>query len=72
MNKILLCLTVFSLGYVMNDILRENNINLVSQVSAEVDGMDYSDLKRDRDFKRAVRSVVEYNCRSESDGDIFC
>ena len=33
----------------------------VPQVQAEVDGMDYSDLRRDRDFKRAVEYIVE-NC----------
>ena len=59
MSKTLLFLTVFSLGYVMNDILRENNINLVGAVYAEVDGMNYMDLRIDRDFRIAVEYLVE-------------
>ena len=51
MNKILLFLTIFSLGYMMNDILRENNVNIVGKVLAEVDGMSWYDLKSDYDFK---------------------
>ena len=72
MNKFLLFLTIFSLGYMMNDILRENNVNIVGKVMAEVAGMDYYDLKSDYDFKKAVRRVVENYCESDSDGDISC
>ena len=72
MNKILLLLTVFSLGYMMNDIIRENNINLIDKVKADVAGMSWYDLKSDYDFKKAVRRVVENYCKSESDGDISC
>ena len=72
MNKTLLLLTVFSLGYMMNDILRENNINLIDKVKADVAGMSWYDLKHDYDFKKAVKRVVEDYCESESDGDISC
>lgn len=72
MNKILLFLTIFSLGYMMNDILRENNVNIVGKVLAEVDGMSWYDLKSDYDFKKAVRRVVEDNCETNSYGDISC
>ena len=72
MNKTLLLLTVFSLGYMMNDILRENNINLIDKVKADVAGMSWYDLKYDYDFKKAVKRVVEDNCESDSDGAISC
>ena len=58
MNKALLLVAVFSFGYVCNDILRENSIDLVEEAQAEVAGMDYRALRRDRDFKRAVRYIV--------------
>ncbi len=72
MNKILFFLTIFSLGNIMNDILRENNVIIVGKVMAEVAGMDYYDLKIDYDFKKAVRQEVENYCESDSDGDISC
>jgi hypothetical protein len=59
MNKILLVLTIFSFGYVFNDILDKYDLNLIDKVSADVAGMDYRDLRRDRDFKKAVRYIVE-------------
>ena len=31
----------------------------IPQVNAEVDGMDYRDLRRDRDFKKAVIYLIE-------------
>ena len=60
-NKISIFLIVFSLGYVANDILRENNLDLINVANADVAGMDYRDLRRDRDFKNAVQYIVE-NC----------
>ena len=60
-NKISIFLIVFSLGYVANDILRENNLDLINVANAEVAGMDNRDLRRDRDFKKAVQYIVE-NC----------
>ena len=59
MNKIVLFLTVFSFGYVFNDVLKEYDLNLIDKVRAEVAGMSYHDLRRDRDFKKAVRYIVE-------------
>ena len=59
MNKTLLFLTIFSLGYVFNDVLKEYDLNLIDTVKAEVAGMDYRDLRRDRDFKKAVAFIVE-------------
>ncbi len=59
MNKTLLFLTIFSLGYVFNDVSNEYDLNLIGIVKAEVAGMDYRDLRRDRDFKKAVAYIVE-------------
>ncbi len=72
MNKILIFVTVFSFGYIANDIVREHGLDPIGKVYAEVAGMDYFDLKSDYDFKKAVRSVVESDCEVVSDGDISC
>jgi hypothetical protein len=31
----------------------------IPEASAEVDGMGYNELKRDRDFKKAVHAIIE-------------
>jgi len=33
----------------------------IPEANADVDGMDYIDLRRDWDFKNAVRYIVEYD-----------
>lgn len=71
MNRILLILTIFSFGYVFNDILEEYNLNVIDHAQAEVDGMSWRALKRDRDFKKAVRSVVSGSCYVEN-GYVYC
>ena len=43
----------------------------VEPVQAEVGGMDYSDLRRDRDFKKAVKYVISGNCYVDSDY-VYC
>ena len=46
--------------------------SLISNAKAEVAGMDHRDLRRDRDFKKAVIYILE-NCSvngSVYDGDI--
>ena len=70
MNKALLFITIFSFGYVMNDILREANIKLVDKVNAEVAGMSKYQLKYDWDFKGAVEDIVE-DCSVDGE-DISC
>jgi len=66
-NKILLFVAIFSFGYVANDVLRENNINLINKANADVAGMNHRELRRDRDFKKAVRHIVE-RCSVTSSG----
>ncbi len=69
-NITLLLITTFSFGYICNDILKENNIELISKVYAEVSGMNYFELRRDRDFKKAVQYIVE-DCDIDDD-EIDC
>ena len=45
----------------------QDKVNLISEAKAEVAGMSYYDLKRDRDFKKAVRYIVE-DCRISASG----
>ena len=45
-----------------NDILRENNFNLIGEINAEVDGITYRHLIKDKDFKKAVKHVVSSSC----------
>ena len=66
-NKILLFVAIFSFGQVANDVLRENNINLINKASADVAGMNHRELRRDRDFKKAVKHIVE-RCSVTSSG----
>ena len=70
MNRTLLIIAVFSFGYVLND-LAEGNVKIIPELNAEVAGMDHRDLRRDRDFKKAVRWVVSGNCYVDGN-DIAC
>jgi len=70
MNRTLLIIAVFSFGYVLND-LTEGNVKIIPELNAEVAGMDHRDLRRDRDFKKAVRWVVSGNCYVDGN-DISC
>lgn len=71
MNRFLLFLTIFSFGYVFNDILKEYNLNIIDKVKADVAGMNYRELRRDRDFKKAVRYVISGNCYVDG-GYVYC
>ena len=44
------------------------NFSIISKVKAEVGGMDYSDLKSDRDFRKAVQYIVENSGYITSEG----
>jgi hypothetical protein len=56
-------LFIFSVGYMFNDIIREYNIQPITNASADVAGMDQFDLRLDYDFKKAVAYIVERECR---------
>ena len=70
MNRALLIIAAFSFGYVLND-LTEGEVKIIPELNAEVAGMDYYDLRRDRDFKKAVQYVVSGNCYID-DNYIYC
>ena len=70
MKKTFVLAAVFSFGYVAND-LANNRLNLLPVAQAEVAGMTYHDLRRDRDFKKAVQRVVSDNCYVD-DGNVYC
>lgn len=61
----------FCCGFLGKTIVDETGIDIVSVAYAEVAGMDYRELRRDRDFKKAVRRVVENYC-SVSGDSISC
>ena len=44
------------------------NDSIIPEVKAEVAGMDYSDLKSDRDFRKAVQYIVENSGYITSEG----
>ena len=67
MKNFILILTVFSAGYLFNDL---TNLNLLQSAQAEIAGMDRSDLRSDSDFKKAVRDIIE-DCEVEDD-EIDC
>jgi len=69
-KKVFVLAAVFSFGYVANDIAN-NRISVVPLAQAEVAGMNYNDLRRDRDFKKAVQRVVSGNCYVDDD-TVYC
>ena len=69
MNRILLLVAVFSFGYVVNDIVQETK-PVIFPLQAEVAGMDWSELRNDYDFRRAVVYVVESRLDIPDDSDI--
>ena len=60
---------LFLTGYFLRDI----GETVLPATQAEVAGMDWSDLRNDYDFKKAVGYVVENNCEVDYDGeDLSC
>ena len=45
--------------------------DIITSANAEVAGMDWFELKRDFDFRRAVKSIVR-RCSVDSRGNIDC
>ena len=62
---VLTVIAAFSFGYVCNDVIRENKIDLTDKVHAMVAGMDFNDLEHDWDFTNAVRSIIKHSCHVE-------
>jgi hypothetical protein len=73
MNKrISIAVTIaFLTGYFVSDVINSTGISFFTEARADIDGMDYYDLKNDYDFKRAVMSIAEEECKTDirrSDG----
>jgi len=65
-------LTVIAIGILtLNVQLFKDDINIITNANAEVDGMNYRQLYRDRDFKKAVRRVVSGSCYVDG-GYVYC
>ena len=60
---VIIALTVINVGVML--------VNTTATVKADVAGMSYRDLRKDRDFRKAVRYVVERDCYTE-DSSIYC
>jgi hypothetical protein len=58
----------FCFGVIGKTALDELGYDVVGAAYADVAGMDYRDLRRDRDFKKAVKYIVN-NCSVDIDGD---
>ena len=56
-----LFVAVFSFGYMVNDVVEEIGVDIIHHAQADVAGMSYRELRRDRDFKKAVKYIVQ-NC----------
>lgn len=54
------------IGFVVGVVLATTVVSI-----ADVAGMNHRELRRDRDFKKAVKYIVENNC-SVMDEQIFC
>jgi hypothetical protein len=71
-NKIsYLLLTSFLLGYFINDVVSTKQIKLISNANAKIAGMNYSALMNDYDFKKAVMTIAEDECRTDIDPKTF-
>jgi hypothetical protein len=54
----------FLAGYFVSDVINDVGISFVSEAKADINGMDYYDLKSDYDFVKAVKYVVTENCHT--------
>jgi len=61
----------FCFGVLGKTALDELGYDVVGAAYAGVDGMDARELRRDRDFKKAVRYIVSNSCSVDGD-TIYC
>ena len=61
----------FLLGYFVSDFTSNNQIKLVSEANAKVAGLNYSELINDYDFKKAVMTIAEDECRTDIHPETF-
>ena len=63
-SKIVIALAFF-VGYFLSDVTKSIGMRPISEAHAAVAGMSYLDLKNDWDFKKAVMSIAEEQCRTD-------
>ena len=66
----LLLLVAFGAGVIFQAASNNSTVEIFPKAHAEVADMDYQDLRRDRDFKKAVQYIVE-SCEVDGE-DISC
>jgi hypothetical protein len=69
MNLKTLVALAFFAGYFFNDVTKATGF--AKEANAAVAGMSSSDLRTDPDFRRAVMSIVEEECRTDIDNRTF-
>ncbi len=67
MKQIVLVIALFTFGVLTSEFTH----HFIGEAEADVGGMNYYQLKRDRDFKKAVKSVVSGNCFVEGEY-VYC
>ena len=70
--KTLLFVIAISLVGVNVQLFVDTDNLFIKEAKADVAGMNYRELRRDRDFKKAVRYVVENNCTVYSEQYLSC
>ena len=68
MKKVIILIFIFMLGFTAKDLAKA----IIPEAKANSVGMDYEDLKRDEDFIKAVKEIVEKNCIAVHGGPIAC
>ena len=70
--KTLLFVIAISLVGVNVQLFVDTENLFIKEAKADVAGMNHRELRRDRDFKKAVRYVVENNCTVYSEQYLSC
>jgi hypothetical protein len=55
----------FLTGYFISNVIGGTGMSFISQANAKLSDMSYYDLQDNYDFKNAVMSIVEKNCRTD-------
>ena len=69
-SKPLIALAFFA-GYFVSDVTQNIGLGFTSEAKATVAGMSAFDLKNDPDFKQAVMSIAEDECKTDIDSKSF-
>ena len=58
-------LMAFLVGYFVSNVISGTGMSFIRQANAKLSDMSYYDLQDNYDFKNAVMSIVEKNCRTD-------